>query len=102
MSNSRHIPTLGFPTQKDAIIALYEDRVEPRVIADKTGAPINSVHRALREYRADTGRIIAPIRTLPHAKSLPREPWHDDEQRRRIAAHKRAVMGARKTLEAAQ
>lgn len=94
------IPTLGYPSQKDAVIALYEERVEPKAIAELTGASINSVHRALHDYRAATGRIIEPVRDLPKAEPLPSEPWSDDAHERRMAAHRRAVEGARRTREA--
>ena len=100
MTSKGPIPTLGYPSQKDAIIALYEQRVEPRAIAAQTGAAVNSVHRAIHDYRTATGRLIAPQRDMPAAAPLPPEPWSDDPHERRLAAYRRAVEGARRTREA--
>jgi len=97
---SQHVPTLGYPTQKDAIIALYEQRAEPKKIAQLTGAPINSVHRALHDYRVSTGRLIDPIRVIPTAPRSPNDTWPDSLHAQRMAAYRRAVKGARITRKA--
>lgn len=94
------IPTLGYPTKKDAVIALYEARVEPRAIAARTGIAINSVHRAIHDYRTATGRFVEPIRKLPTATPIAPEHWNDDPHARRMAAYRRAVEGARRAREA--
>lgn len=91
------IPTLGYASQTAAIIALYEARVEPREIALRTGAPVNSVHRALRVYRVRTGRMIEPLRTMARAESLA----PDTGAMTRMAVFQRSTDGARATLEAA-
>lgn len=99
MSHSRQsIPTLGYPSQKAAIIALYEERVEPKAIADMVICTINVVHRSIHDYRAKTGRIIAPIRGLPRAIPIQKEAWPDSSYQRAVEAHRRAVEGARRTL----
>lgn len=94
------IPTLGYPNQAAAIVALYERRVEPKRIAELTGAAINSVHRAIRKHRLKTGRVIEPVRNLPKSEVLAPDTWQDDEDIRRADFHRRAVLGARSTLEA--
>lgn len=98
--NTAPIPTLGHRSQKAAIIALYEQRVEPKLIALRTGAPINSVHRALHEYRVKTGRYVAPVRETKREEPSVDVAW-DSAYRRRLAAHSRAVAGAREALDRA-
>lgn len=91
------IPTLGYPSQKQAVIALYEQRVEPRAIAERTGATVNSVHRAIHDYRVKSGRYVSPIRRKPKADPLPSmgNVWDRDDNQRRIAFALRAAAGAR-------
>lgn len=45
------IPTLGYPTQKAAIIALYSAGHSPCDIKSMVNTSSNSVHRALTEWR---------------------------------------------------
>lgn len=91
------IPTLGYPTQRAAVIALYEQRVEPKAIAERTGATINSVHRAIHDYRVSSGRYIAPIRESPKADRIPAmgNIWELDDYQRGLAFARRAAAGAR-------
>jgi len=93
------IPTLGYPSQKAAVIALYEQRVEPKAIALQTGASQNSVHRAIHDYRVATGRHVAPIRLTQKAERTPAASsvWEMDDYRRAQAFARRAAAGARAT-----
>lgn len=97
--SGKAIPTLGYPSQRAAVIALYEHRVEPKGIAARTGATINSVHRAIHDYRVSSGRYIAPIREHPKAERLPAigNIWELDEYQRGLAFARRAAVGARTT-----
>lgn len=94
------IPTLGYPSQKDAVVSLYEQRVEPRQIAKRTGINPNSVHRYIHQYRVATGRYVVPDRITPKAEPIPLDGfvWGMDEDDRRMAVYRRAVTGARRAL----
>ena len=91
------LPTLGYPSQSAAIVGLYLDGMQPRAIAEKVGASINSVQRSLSQYRAKNG-IPTPERVYPPA-TVEREPthpmWDMDEGKRRQEIIKRAAKAAR-------
>lgn len=91
------IPTLGFPTQKDAVIALYEQGHAPSLIAHEIGASRNSVTRAIHDYRVKTGRMIPATQKMPQQPALLPEPRYEDW---RMRNYRKAVSGARMALEA--
>lgn len=96
------IPTLGYPSQKAAIFALYELRMMPRDIARQTSTSINVVHRAIHDYKVKTGNSFDPIRPEPvfapaqtEWPSQTSNVWAREENHRRRLFHMRAVEGAR-------
>lgn len=93
------IPTLGYPSKNAAIIALYEDHVLPRTIAERANTSVNVVHRAIHDYRAKTGRHVVPLRPdLPPVEDHRPQGsnvWARDEDDRRRIFHRRAVKAAR-------
>lgn len=48
-------PTLGYPSQTEAIIALYLRGFSNMTIREHTGAPRGTVGRAIHEYRWSRG-----------------------------------------------
>lgn len=103
MTNSQPIPTLGYPSQTEAIIALHKAGTSALNISQMTGASINSVHRALTKYRQRQG-IPAPARQprayVPSANQY--DPlWDMDEDDRRDEIRRRAAVAARATRLAA-
>lgn len=54
------IPTNGHKTRTDAIIEMYEDGVQQKLIAARLGCSTNAVSQAIFNYRKRTGRIIQP------------------------------------------
>ncbi|MEO9297584.1 hypothetical protein [Devosia alba] len=97
---------MGYPSQNEAVIALYEAANHPKLIAKRAGIPLNSVYRVICNYRRVSGRDIAPNPYQPK-QEVEREPdhhspmWDMEEPRRRMAIIAKARSGARKTLEAA-
>lgn len=102
--NPRHIPTLGYPSQKAAVIALFLDGVEPNDIAEAVGAPINAVQRSLSEYRRDNS-LPTPPRKKPSSNmkpwGQPDDIWNMNEDDRREEFARRAARGAREARMAA-
>lgn len=97
---------IGYRSQNEAVIALYEAANHPKLIAKRAGLPLNSVYRAICNYRKASGRNVAP---KPYHPTLayehdaePHSPmWDMEEPRRRLAIIAKARSGARRTLEAA-
>lgn len=102
--NPRHIPTLGYPSQKAAIVALHKQGHDADTIARVVGAPINSVQRALSEYRQKYG-IPAPKRKPQSPYEIkndrPDSIWDMDEDKRRDEIRRRAALAAREARLAA-
>lgn len=103
MAHQAPLPTLGYPSQKAACIALFLSGEAPTSIAVKVGASINSVHRALTEYRKANG-ISKPQRQprayIPGVNEC--DPlWEMDEDQRRDEIRRRAAAAARATRLAA-
>lgn len=91
------IPTMGYPSQKAAIVALFLDGVPAREIAELVGTSINSVQRSITSYRKKNG-IPTPERSLssPYIAREPINPmWDMEEDKRRQAIIRRAAEGAR-------
>lgn len=97
------LPTLGYPSQSEAIIALHGAGVGPESIAATIGASINSVHRALSVYRKRNGIATEPRRQRSYAPAVNHcDPiWELDEDERRDAIRRRAATAARATRLAA-
>lgn len=94
------IPTLGYPSQNAAIVALYEQGLAPSIIARRTGATINAVTRTIHKRKAVTG-VSVPV-LVPARRSRPGDPrfklstggdW-------KMRNYLRSIRGARKALEA--
>lgn len=101
MRNTRErIETLGYPSQRAAIVALYQQQFPPKTIAALAKAPINSVHRTLSDYRQAGGRLVACV-PAPPADPMPlaNPIWDLDESDRRIAFYRRAREAARAALK---
>lgn len=96
-------PTLGYPNQKAACIALFLAGTAPAVISERTGASINNVHRALTEYRKRNGLPTPPRRVVAYTPAVNQcDPlWEMDEDARRDAIRRRAAAAARATRLAA-
>lgn len=97
------VPTLGYPTQKAACVALFLAGETPTAIALAVGASVNSVHRALTQYRKANG-IPKPQRQprayIPGVNQC--DPlWEMDEDQRRDEIRRRAAAAARATRLAA-
>lgn len=97
---STPLPTLGYPSQSAAIVALYLDGIAPSVIARRTDASINSVTRSIRDYRKKTGVDVPVKEPVPRGKkgagcyqSISRNDW-------RMRNYLRSIHGARQALEA--
>jgi hypothetical protein len=103
-TNPRHIPTLGYPNQKAAIIALFELGNDPYEIAVAIGCAINSVQRALSEYRRRNG-IPTPPRKSQSEYEVKNERhdsvWDMPDDARREEFARRAARAAREARLAA-
>lgn len=103
MSQAKNaVPTNGHPSRTAAIIALYEEKVQQKLIAERLGISRNSVSQAIHDYRVKTGRyidpeIIAPVR--PRSPSLP-EAQEVCSRNYRLLNHQKSVRGAREALRA--
>ena len=90
-------PCMGYPTQKEAIEALHEKGIPSSHIASMTGVPINSVTRAVQDYRIRTGNIIntqvrgEPCRNMISSESIQDYAYYN---------WKKARAGAREALRA--
>ncbi len=91
------LPTLGYPSQTDAIIALHKAGASPWNISQATGASINSVHRALAIYRKRRGIPTPARRPREHVPAVNQyDPiWDMDEDERRDEIRRRAAVAAR-------
>lgn len=97
-------PCMGYPSQTEAVIALYEAANHPKLIAKRTGLALNSVYRAISDYRKSTGRAVAPSPYQAEQESrLPtyNRMWDMEEARLRQAIMAKARRGAKLTLLAA-
>ncbi len=105
------IPSLGYPSQSKAVVALYEQGNTPVEIARRLEIKRESVHRALFEHRERNG-IIAPSKRNPkpvpkRARKRPQrqeagfcaDDCYDPNKARR-EAFLRAQRGARLTVAA--
>ena len=99
-SRACDIPTNGHPTQTAAIIELHEQRVQPKVIADRLGVARNSVNRAINIYRQRTGNYIEPVVEKPRSKRI-LPPDIESMERFKWRNYYKSIEGARKALEAA-
>jgi len=97
-------PCMGYPSQTEAVIALYEAANHPKLIAKRTGLPLNSIYRAISGYRKSTGRSVAPAPyQAVEASRLPtyNRMWDMEEARLRQAIVAKARRGAKMTRLAA-
>lgn len=92
-------PTLGYPSQKDAIIALYDEGNDPLDIAETVGTSINSVHRVLSQLRKRRGLSVVPKRRKPARMTLAVEAWPKTAHDWRMLNYRRSVSAAREALE---
>ena len=93
------LPTLGFPTQHAAIVALYEQGIAPSIIAARIGTTINAVTRSIHRHQQRTG-LIVPVKE-PVAKGRKgRRFQHVNRNDWRMLNYVRSVQGARAALEA--
>lgn len=97
------VPTLGYPTQKAACVALFLAGEPPAAIALAVRASVNSVHRALTEYRKANGLPTPPRKAGTYVPGVNHcDPlWEMDEDDRRDAIRRRAADAARATRLAA-
>lgn len=88
-------PTLGYPTQQEAILALYGQGLHPHDIAAQCKCSTNVVFKVIRDQpRTSKAHKAAKIDRAPEGRV-----WAADEGERRLAFHRRAVAGARAALE---
>lgn len=97
--SARFKPVLGFPNCKEAIIALYEQGVEPRQIAKILDTSVNYVSSKICYYRKKTGRYVKPVKAMAEAPPITQEIWIDDEDKRRMKFYNKARKGAKMALE---
>lgn len=94
------MPTLGFPSQKEAIVHLYLKGMSPGLIAQKINGSRNSVNRAIYDHVCSGGERVTP--TL-HAAPVAKDHFDVREVSTaewRIRNYLKAVSGARMALEA--
>lgn len=97
---------MGYRSQNEAVIALYEAANHPKLIAKRAGIPLNSVYRAICNYRKASGRDVAPNPYQPKQETerdadQHHPMWDMEEARRRMAFIVKASAGAKRTREAA-
>lgn len=103
--NTRAIPTLGYPSQKLAIEALYAQGVDVFEIIKLTEASVNSTYRAISDYKKRHGIKNQPLRkqmviaaraeTGYANRAKERGVWSLNDNDRRMAFHAKAVKAAR-------
>lgn len=96
MRNS--IPTNGHRTRREAIIELYEARVQQKEIARQLGCSPNVVSRDIYEYRVKTGRVVEPLEVSRAADWDPEIA--ESPSAFRMKNYRKSVAGARAALEA--
>lgn len=96
------VPTNGHPTRTAAIIALYEGKVQQKLIAERLGISRNSVSQAIHDYRVKTGRYIEPEIVEPTRRRSPSLPCDFDIRpiSYRMMNYQKSVKGAREALRA--
>ena len=103
-NDSRNIPTLGYPTQKAAVLALFKAGMDPNEIAEAVNTSINAVQRTLSDYRRANG-IPTPPKKKPTPNAAPGGPadavWDMEEDKRRDEFARRAARAAREARLAA-
>lgn len=98
----RSIPTLGYPSQSDAVIALYDQGMEASGIAEAVGASINSVHRVLAKMRKARGIQVNRSKPRKSRQRSDVETWPATSHGWRVLNHQKSTSAARAALEALQ